>query len=191
MVDFSKKKWEHILIFLIAGTLLILLNILGSRHFYRWDLTEEKRFSISDATKEMLGQLNEQVYVEVYLEGDLPSGFDRMKRSIQEVLDEFNVYSAKPVNYRFVNPDQAQGTVARDEFFQSLINRGIQPIDVFHTRNGNRIQKRIFPGALISLGIGEAGVSLFKGNETARPDDRLNQAIEGINQLKIAGLIHC
>ena len=84
------------------------------------------------------------------------------------------------MNYRFINPDQAQNVSARDAFFQSLVERGIQPIDVFHTKNGNRIQKRIFPGALVSMGVGETGVSLFKGNEAVSPDERLNQAIEGI-----------
>ena len=159
---------------------LVLLNNLSKIYFFRIDLTEDKRYSISEATKNLLADLDEVVYVEIYLDGDLPAGFKRMRTAIVETLEEFKIYSDNLVQYQFVNPESALSEKSRNEFLISIIRKGIQPTDVFLTENGNRIQKRIIPGVTIRYGGREAGVQLFKGNSTASPEVRLNQSIEGI-----------
>ena len=145
MVRFDNKKWEDILKFLIAVVIIILANIISSRNFFRVDLTEEKRFSISEATKNLLRQLDDVVYVEIYLDGNLPPAWERMKITIVETLEEFRVYSDF-VQYRFVNPEAAATANSRNEFIQNIALKGIQPLDIFLTEDGNRIRKRILPG---------------------------------------------
>jgi len=179
MVRFDNKKWEDILKFLIAVVIIILVNIISSRNFFRVDLTEEKRFSISEATKNLLRELDDVVYVEIYLDGNLPPAWERMKIAIVETLEEFRVYSDF-VQYRFVNPEAAATASSRNEFIQNIALKGIQPLDIFLTEDGNRIRKRILPGVLVSYGVGDKGVQLFKGNSAVRPDEQLNQSIEGI-----------
>jgi len=179
MVRFDNKKWEDILKFLIAVVIIILANILSSRNFFRVDLTEEKRFSISEASKNLLRELDDVVYVEIYLDGNLPPAWERMKNAIVETLEEFRVYSDF-VQYRFVNPETAATASSRNDFIQNIALKGIQPLDIFLTEDGNRIRKRILPGVLVSYGVGDKGVQLFKGNSAVRPDEQLNQSIEGI-----------
>jgi len=179
MVRFDNKKWEDILTFLIAVVIIILVNILSSRNFFRVDLTEDKRFSISEASKNLLRELDDVVYVEIYLDGNLPPPWVRMKNAIVETLEEFRVYSDF-IQYRFVNPETAATANSRNEFIQNVALKGIQPLDIFLTEDGNRIRKRILPGVLVSYGVGEKGVQLFKGNSAVRPDEQLNQSIEGI-----------
>lgn len=179
MVRFDNKRWEDILTFLIAVVIVILANILSSRNFFRVDLTEEKRFSISEATKNLLMELDDVVYVEIYLDGNLPPAWERMKNAIVETLEEFRVYSDF-IQYRFVNPETAATANSRNEFIQNIALKGIQPLDIFLTDDGNRIRKRILPGVMVSYGVGEKGVQLFKGNSAVRPDEQLNQSIEGI-----------
>ncbi len=188
MVSLESKRLEDILKLLIGLVLIVFVNTISSRSFFRLDLTEEKRFSISSATDEMLKNLNDVVYIEVYLDGDLPSGFVRMRRAIYETLEEFRVRSGNMVQFKFVNPDQAAGAQARNEFITSIARKGIQPIDVFNTENGNQIQKRILPGAIVNYGVGEKAVMLFKGNAAAAPEVQLNQSIEGV-EFEIASAI--
>jgi len=174
------RRITDLLKFLNLLFFLILLNMISYRNFFRWDLTQEKRFSISKATKNILGELNDEVLVEVYLDGDLPPDFIRMRKSIEEILEEFRVYSNNNVKYKFIDPSSAVNAQSREKFFNSIAEKGIQPTDVFLNQNGSKIQKRILPGAVVSYGLGERGVMLFKGNSAAPPLVRLNQSIEGI-----------
>jgi len=180
MVALESKWLESVLKLANGLALVIMLNVAGSLYFLRWDLTEEKRFSISDPTKELLENLEDDVYVEVYLEGDLPSGFRRLRNSIEEVLEEFKIYSGDRVHYTFINPHIGGSAKSQNEFILSIAQKGIQPTDVTFNENGQRIQKRILPGAVVSYGAREKGVLLFKGNLTAPSEVRLNQSVEGI-----------
>jgi len=176
----ESKKLTLILEIVITISAAILINIIASFYFLRIDLTEENRFSISPATKKMLTTLDDDIFIEAYLDGELPAAFRRMKSSLEETLNEFAIYSNGKIQYQFVNPDQAASAKSRNQFMMSLSRKGIQPTDIFLTEDGKRIQKRIVPGVVISYGNIERGVQLFKGNKTASPEQRINQSIEGI-----------
>jgi ABC-2 type transport system permease protein len=185
----NSKFLERLLQLLIVLTTLALINILAARTFIRIDLTEDQRFSITPATKSMLAELEDIIYVEIYLDGDLPAGFKRMRSAIQETLEEFQAYSDNKVQYQFVNPDAAASPQSRNEFLLNISRKGIQPTDVFLNENGSRLQKRIIPGVVVAYGSRELGVQLFKGSSTASPEERLNQSIEGI-EYELANAIH-
>lgn len=178
MVD--SKKLEDILKFLIVGVLVILANELASRYFYRLDLTEEKRYTLSDATRNLLNDLDDVVFVEVYLEGTLPAGFERFRNTIQETLEQFRAYGGANIRYRFIDPEQAMSAQARNEFINRLGEKGIQPTNVYANQDGQRIEKLVFPGALVYYQGRETGVMLLKGNQGASSQEILNQSIEGI-----------
>jgi len=180
MVGLKDKSIEYWLKFTIGLMLVIVINQIAVLFPIRLDLTEEKRHSISEATKQLLANLDDIVLVDVYLYGDLPSGFKRLQRSIQESLDEFGIQSDGKVQYRLVNPDIATGEQARNEFMQYLANNGIQPTNVFANEDGRKTQTLIFPGAIISYYGEERGVLLLKGNRGATREKILNQSIENI-----------
>jgi gliding-associated putative ABC transporter substrate-binding component GldG len=180
MVGIDSKKVGDVLKFLIGLMLLLILNQLAAHFPIRWDLTEEKRFSIQPATKELLQNLDQVVYVDVYLEGELPAGFARLKKSIRETLDEFKIYAGDNLQYKFVNPDLATSASSRNQFYASLAEKGIQPSNVIDTKDGQRTEKLVFPGAVVAYGTREQGVLLLKGNRGSGPDQQLNQSIEGL-----------
>ncbi|MCK5367495.1 MAG: Gldg family protein, partial [Cyclobacteriaceae bacterium] len=124
MVKLDSKKLESILYFLIGLFVIIVANQLSSRLFYRYDLTEEKRFTISEASIRVLENLKETVYIDVYLEGDLPAGVKRLQKSVKETLDEYKIYAGSNLQFRFINPSTAKGEKARQEFYESLIKKG-------------------------------------------------------------------
>jgi ABC-2 type transport system permease protein len=185
----TNRKWEAILSLMVGLAFIALLNILSSRYFFRIDLTEEKRYTISDATKQMLRELDDVVYIEVYLEGDFPAGFKRLQKSIRETLDEFRIYGGSNIQFVFTDPEQGQSEKARNEFFVSLAEKGIQPTNLFANEKGKKTEKLIFPGAVVSYGGEEKGVMLLKGNKAASPDEILNQSVEGV-EYELASAIH-
>lgn len=169
----------HSILSLIAGLLLVwLLTQLADRYRFRWDLTEEKRFSISDATKSTLKNLDQEVFVEVFLEGELPPEFERFQTSIRETLDEFSIYGN--VQFKFVDPNEANNAEARNRFQQSLMARGIQPTNLSYRRDGQSSRQLVFPGAVVSLGVKERPVNLLSGNRTSSKDEIINESIESL-----------
>lgn len=189
MVKTRSKKWESFLRFGIGVVLIILLNIIANQYFFRIDLTEENRYSITEATKETLENLEDVVYVEVYLEGSFPSGFKRLQNAIRESLEEFRIYGGDNIQFEFIDPSQAAGEEAQNEFYATLAEKGIQPTNLFATEDGKKIEKLIFPGAIVSYGGEETAVMLLKGNQAATPDERLNQSIEGV-EYELISAIH-
>jgi ABC-2 type transport system permease protein len=180
MVRSDSKRLGSLLIFLIGIMSVVVVNQLSARWFFRWDLTEEKRYTISAPTRELLGDLEEVVYVDVYLEGDFPAAFRRLQKAVRETLDEYKIYAGANLQYRFVNPSSAGSEKARNEFYQSLAQKGIRPTNVFDQAGGRKTQSLLFPGALIRYGNAEAAVNLLKGNKSAAPQEQLNQSIEGL-----------
>ena len=174
------KKIEDLLKLSITIVVIVLFNIIASRYFFRADLTEEKRFSIKKATKEILNDLDEEVYVEVYLAGDLNADFQRLQQGVVEVLEEFEVYSNGKVKFSLNDPMIASDKKAQNAFISSLSLKGITPTQVFDNEDGKKTQKLILPGVLVTYGEGERGVMLLKGSGAATAREKINQSIEGV-----------
>jgi ABC-2 type transport system permease protein len=182
------RKWNEIVQFLILAGIIIFLNILASQFFFRWDLTEDKRYSISPASKKLLTNLDDVVYVEVYLEGEFPAGFKRLQNSIKEKLDEFRVYSGNNIQYKFTDPSANPDQRSRNEFYIQLAKKGLQPTNLYDMQGGKKVERIIFPGAVVSYKGKEIPVLLLKGNQAASPEQRLNQSVEGV-EYEIASAI--
>jgi ABC-2 type transport system permease protein len=189
MVNWKSKAFGDWLLLANGIVLIVLINMLCSRFFYRLDLTEEKRYSIKPQTKDILKNLDDKVYIEVFLEGEMNPEFRRFQKAIHETLEEFRIYSNNKVVAVYTDPSAALGEKARNEFMSGLAAKGIQPINVIDKQNGQRVEKLIFPGALISYGGAETGVMLLKGNKARTPEEEINQSIEGI-EFELANAIY-
>lgn len=185
----SSKKTGDLLLLANGIALVVLLNSLAALYFFRIDLTEEKRYTIKPQTKELLKNLEDEVFVEVFLEGDLNPGFKRFQKSVNETLEEFRIYSRNKVKFVFTNPAQAQGQKARNEFMSDLAAKGITPMNVIENENGQRVEKFVFPGALVSYEGFETGVMLLKGNRAQNAQEVLNESIEG-TEYELANAIY-
>jgi len=187
MVKWMKSRRTGDLLLLANGlALIVLLNLLASFYFFRIDLTEEKRYTIQTQTKEILKNLDDAVFVEVFLEGeDLNPEFKRFQKTVRETLEEFRIHSNNRVQYTFTNPLQALNEKARNEFIAELNSKGISPRNVIETRDGQRKEKFVFPGALISYEGFETGVMLLKGNRA----QSINQSVEEV-EYELVNAIH-
>ena len=173
-------KFQELTQFFVLVAILVFVNIIASSFFFRLDLTEDKRFSISEASKNILKEIKSPVYVEVYLEGEFPAGFERLQKSIRETLEEFRNYSNNNIEYSFINPGAAPDVKTRNNVYQQLTKSGLQPTNLMVKEGAEQVQKIIFPGAIIRVKGKEIPVQLLKGNQAASPAERLNQSVEGV-----------
>ncbi len=188
MVAWQSRKTGDLLLLFNGLMLAVVLVQLASLYFFRIDLTGEKRYSIKTATVTLLKDLDDDVYVDVYLEGELNAEFRRLRKAIRETLEEFRVYSDNKVHYQFSDPLAAAGANAQQEFMADLVARGIKPLNIIDSKDGRRSEKIIFPGALVSFGGMQTGVMLLKDQVGGSQQD-INRAIEGL-EFELANAIH-
>lgn len=179
-MNWKSKKLGDLLLLANGLVLAVVLNLAAAHFFFRLDLTEEKRYSIKEPTQILLENLDDDVYIEVFLSGDLNAGFKRLQRSIDELLAEFRITSGNRVHYTFTNPESALSQKAQSEFMNDLMSKGISPMNVIDNKGGQRTEKLVFPGAVVSYGGFERGVMLLKGNRASNSEEVLNQSIEGL-----------
>ncbi len=179
MVAWERRKTLDLLVLFNGLMLAIVLSQLASLYFFRIDLTEEKRHTIKDPTIALLRNLEDDIYIDVFLEGDLNAEFSRLQKAIRETLEEFRVYSGNKLHYQFSDPLAAAGENAQREFMADLVLRGIKPLNIIDAKDGRRTEKIIFPGALVSFGGLQTGVMLLKDQVGGSQQD-LNRAIEGL-----------
>jgi gliding-associated putative ABC transporter substrate-binding component GldG len=170
--------------FFIGIAAIVALNLLAQYFVIRIDLTEDKRYSIAPQTQQLLKELEGPVFIQVYLHGDdLPADFRRLRRSIEELLEEFRVYGGSNIQYRFIDPQSVEPAEARDSLIQYLAAHGVLPTNVFVREEGKRVEKLLFPGAIVSYGNKYTSLSLLQGDQRAtlaRPQEIINHSIENM-----------
>ncbi len=144
---------------LILGILLF-INVLGSNFHGQLDLTEEKRFTLTQPTRTQLKSLKEVVFVKVLLDGDFPAGFKRLQRATKEILDDFRNQSSL-IEYQFEDP--STGTPEEIKLrSESLKKDNIFPFSLYIVENGQKTQKLAYPYAIISYNNRQEVVNLLE-----------------------------
>lgn len=176
------------LVQLAAGILIIILvNIIGSFVFTRFDLTSEKRYSLSPATKTLLKNIDDIVYFRIYLEGDFPAGFKRLRNATREMLDEFRAYN-KNIQYEFINPSQSEDEKERNDTYQLLTEKGLQPTNLEVNTKGGLEQQMIFPGAIAGYKSNEIAVEFLATQIGVPPEEVLNNSVQAL-EFRLASAI--
>lgn len=164
----------------LAIIILVLLNFVGSFVFHRFDLTSEKRYTLSDATKKLLGELKDVVYVKVYLEGEFPAGFKRLRDETREMLDEFRAYSNDNIEYEFINPNANADKQQQNELYKQLYDKGLEPTNLEVKEESGTSQQVIFPGAIVSHKGKEMPWQLLKTQLGQSSEGQLNNSIQAL-----------
>ena len=174
-------KKNQIVTFLITIVIVVVVNVIGKYLFTRFDLTSEKRYTLSPTTKEILSNLNDYVYFKVYLEGDFPAGFKKLRRETKEMLDEFRAYS-KYIDYEFINPAESTDDAERNETYKLLYQSGLNPTEmVFRNSDGSSQQMVIWPGALVSYrNDTEIPIDLLENQIGQSSEEALNASMQNL-----------
>jgi len=183
MVNMGKNnkniRRQNYIQLLLVMAVIVMAGIAGSVWFTRFDLTGEKRYTLSPSTKDILTNLNDIVFFRVYLDGDFPAGFKRLRRETKELLDEFRAYN-KNIQYEFINPSESENAKERNDTYKLLMEQGLQPTNLqVNTKNGME-QKVIFPGAIVAYREKEIPIELLDAQLNVPPESVLNHSIENL-----------
>lgn len=174
---------------LLMGVVLILIgNILGAVYFVRLDLTSEKRYSITPATRDLLRNLDDIVYFRVYLEGDFPAGFRRLRNQTREILDEFRAYSDL-IQYEFINPTVKGDRERTNANYQMLVGKGLAPTQLQVRADDATSQQIIFPGLIASYRGREFSLQLLQDQMGLPSEEILNNSAQAL-EYNLASVIY-
>jgi ABC-2 type transport system permease protein len=172
---------------LVLG-LLILLNLILTNYFFRIDLTSENRYSLSESSKKLATKVDDVLFVKVYLEGDFPAGFKRLRQSTKEMLDEFSAYTNGKMQYEFIDPFENADAKKANEILRELGEKGLQPTNVQIKKDDESTQKLIVPGAVFYYKGKEFPVNLLKAQFGQGPEEVINESIE-LMEYEIANVL--
>ena len=173
----NRKKDLVKLAFILAG--ILLLNFVASLFFTRFDFTAEKRYTLSPITKNILAGLQDQVQITVYLEGEFPAGFKRLRSATNDLLRDFDSYAGGKLQFDFVNPLRGDQK-SQEESYQRLIELGIEPTNLSVKTEDGMSQKIIFPAALITYKGIQIPVKLLQTRAGISPEEVLNNSIQNL-----------
>ncbi|MEO5909388.1 MAG: gliding motility-associated ABC transporter substrate-binding protein GldG [Pelobium sp.] len=178
MVNAQKKKD---LVQLVAALVaMVLLNVLSQFSFTRFDFTKEKRFTISDNSVQILQDLKEPVKVTVYLQGEFPSGFKRLRNATKDLLSDYKAYAGGNIIYEFIDPIAGKNQQEQEQVYQELTQKGIEPTNLSVKTESGLTQKVIYPAALVSFNGTEIPVKLLQTRQGLDPEEVLNNSIQNL-----------
>lgn len=187
----KKSFLKYTLMLIVIG----ITNFIAQNWIFRIDLTEDKRYTISDATKEILENLNDEIRIKVYLEGEsLPASYRMFRNAIAENLDEFKRYAGKNLKVKFIDPLAIKDKAEKDTLIKSFQQKGITPTPIAVYKEGERSEKFIFPAAEISYKDLEITVPLIKSDAAAQAVNEevearlLNSSIENVEYSFISAI---
>ena len=173
-------KFRSWLQFLTVVAAIILFASLSSFLRVRLDLTEDKRYTLSDQTRKVLKGIKNDIYIQVYLDGEIPIPLKRLKRSVREMLDEFRIASGRKIDYEFINPSEGKNVQQRNAQYQLLENKGLNPVDVRASdTEGGSTTKRIYPGMIVNYNGIEVPVN-FLNNSSSSYEQNILHSVEGL-----------
>jgi ABC-2 type transport system permease protein len=176
----SANKKRDITALLLGVAIVILLNVVGSFLFHRFDLTSEKRYTLAPATKKLLGELKDVVFVKVYLEGEFPAGFKKLRDETREMLDEFRAYSNNNIEYEFIDPTEGVDKKQQDEIFRQLYNQGLQPFNLEVKEEAGSSQQILWPGAIVSYRGKQMPWQLLQTQMALSAEAQLNNSVQSL-----------
>ena len=160
--------------------LLLTVFFVSTNFLFRADLTADKRYSLSDVSKEIASDINEIIEIEFFLDGELEPGLQRLQREVFEKIAVLNVYSPKPIRLKIVDPYRFSNAQKREEFQNQLIEKGIKPISFNRKTDQGVSTKFIFPGAIIRSGEKEIAVNFLMNNPDFSYEVNFNHSVEGV-----------
>ena len=169
----TKNKNLKSLVFIIA--VLVLLNGIGSQFFHRFDLTQDKRYTLSPTSLSILKEVKEPLIVDVFLKGQFPGEFKKLQTETQQLLEEFKAYN-KNITFQFVNP--LENEEERDTIIQSFMERGLTPVNVTVEDKGKQTQEVVFPWAIATYNGRSVKVPLLKNLMGASTAEKVVSSVQ-------------
>ncbi len=171
------RKSNNMLQVVTAIILLIILNGLSSLVFTRIDMTQDRRYTLSQAALNTVESLKGEVVVNVLLEGQLPAEFEKLKAETRQLLEEFRTANSR-ISINFIDPLEEEAKP--DAAMANLQDMGLTPVNVTVEDKGSVSQELLFPWALVNYDRKTVKVALLKNKLGSTPEERINNSVQNL-----------
>ncbi|MNF29597.1 ABC-type uncharacterized transport system [compost metagenome] len=172
-MNISKKN--NLKSLLITLAVLLVLNLIGSAFFHRFDLTKDKRYTLSETSLNIIKQVKNPLSVKVYMQGDLPAEFKRLQQETRQLLEEFQGYNSNIV-FEFVDP--LENEAESMDNIKELYRKGLTPINITVDDKGKQSQAMVFPWAIAVYNNKEVNIPLLKNRMGASTTDKVIGSVQ-------------
>ncbi|MBL7886586.1 MAG: gliding motility-associated ABC transporter substrate-binding protein GldG [Flavobacterium sp.] len=169
-----ETKKAHFKKLLVTIAILVAINFIGHFFFKRLDLTGDQRYTLSETSLNIIKEVKEPLYVDVFLEGNFPGEFRKLQTETRQLLEEFKAYNSNIV-FDFVNPLE-EGNEA--ETMQQFLDRGLTPLNVTVDDKGKQTQEVVFPWAVVTYGNKSTKVPLLKNMMGASTAEKVVSSVQ-------------
>ena len=159
----------------ITLVLLIVINLLGSQFFHRFDVTNDKRYTLSKTSLSIIKSVKEPLIIDVFLKGQFPGEFKKLQIETQQLLEEFKAYNSNIV-FQFVDPLENESQ--QDSLIQAFQERGLTPINVTLDDKGKQTQEVVFPWAIATYQGRSVKVPLLKNMMGASTAEKVVSSVQ-------------
>jgi len=169
----SKKKNLRQLLTLFV--VLIGINVISSFFFKRFDLTKDKRYTLSESSLRILKEIKEPLFIDVFLEGNFPGDIKRLQTETRQIIEEFKAYNSN-IQFQFVNPleDESDKAAIMDAFAE----KGMTPINITVEDKGKQSQEIVFPWAFAYSGTRDTKIQLLKNMMGASTEEKVVSSVQ-------------
>ena len=154
---------------------VIVINLISNFFFKRFDLTQDKRYTLSETTLNIIKTVDSPLYIDVYLEGNFSPEFKRLQNETKQLLEEFSAYNSNIV-FQFKNPIEKEEM--RVEVMKQFYERGMQPLSITVEDKGKQSQEVVFPWAQATYGEKFSKVSLLKNLMGASTEEKVISSVQ-------------
>lgn len=168
----QQKTYKYIAFLIIA---LVLINILAAQFHQRFDLTQDKRYTLSPSAKEIIAEVESPLLIDVFLKGNYPPEFKRLQNETRQFLEEVSAYNSNII-FNFIDP-LAEGDDANavaEEFYAM----GMTPARLSVMESGRATESIIFPWALANFGEQTVTIPLLKNKLGISDEERVNSSVQ-------------
>lgn len=182
----SNNKWLKISVFVI---ILVLVNTAAQYFYTRIDFTKEQRYTLSDKSRTILKNAKSPISVTVFLDGDLPAAFKRLRNSTKDLLTDYKAYSETDIKIIFVDPIAGLSAAEQDTAINNLYEAGIEATTLNIKNDNGFAQKTIFPMAMIAADGKRFPVKLLQNLDvTGNYEENINNSIQNLEYLFTSGI---
>lgn len=171
----NKKMNNNLKQLVITAIVLLALNFGGYYFFKRFDLTHDKRYTLSETTLQIIDEVQDPLYIDVFLEGQFPGEFKRLQDETKQLLEEFHAHNPNII-FQFVNPLEKEEE--RQQIMQTFYERGLTPISVTVDDKGKQSQEVVYPWAIATYNDKSTKIPLLKNAMGASTAEKVVSSVQ-------------
>ncbi len=186
----NKKRNQAIFSLLLMALILICVNILASFFHTGFDLTKEKRFTLSPSTKKLLSNMKEVAVIDVYLKGKFPADLQHMQEAVREELAAFKNVAGNKIIYRFIDPFEGKNDNEKKQIAHDLQEKGIELLQLPNKEEDGYSLKVCFPYALLQYNGKEMPINLVESAQGKNSRESQITYASALLEYKLASAIN-